>query len=443
MKLSKNKYFIVAVELLSLLCVFDWSLLCLRSIRDSLGMGVLIAAVALGFIYMLFMLFKLVLYIIMLVYFVRVIIGKEDRPYLFEIIIFLLLFICQKPWLIVQFSMYLNGILVREPNFESLYSLPSICLSIFSVAVSCIYIFFARRDQWAWAICITIISCITIPVIIFNGSFTGTFVDEYRQDLQAFSTHIFGSQLKSIVSVDVTTTGVSGDDSPSMLPSSMHDDEKHAPLYIWGLYKDGKYREILPWDIKYCTVRDTSIADISGKDNSNYWISAKKSGSTFIDITAYNGKQISSLLTVYPSDSEYYSNIALSSNSIADNLLPPDVKQPVNAEKTNIPVSRKASWQEYILSGKTFYMIFDKTSGKFDHIGTLKMGETYQLTYTNGKFICTGFNLGTNNVGTWAYSNCDPRQMKISLWGRGYTYNEKGDIIDSQYGLVGHLSSTR
>ena len=253
--------------------------------------------------------------IIILFIFLQAIIAKEDKPNLSEIIIFLLLFICQIPF----------------PSYIQI----DLCLAIFTLAVSFIYIIFARRDQWVLGAGITILSCILIPSALSNGIRSA----QYRQEL----------------------------------------------------FK--------------------------------YW--QKLSMNTFEHKLDYQ-------------------NIALSSNSKVDNLLPSDVKQPVNTEKANMPAGYKpASWQEYIISGKTFYMIFDKTSGKFDHIGTLKMGETYTLTYTNGKFICTGFNLGTNNVGTWAYSNCDPRQMKISLWGRGYTYNEKGDIIDSQYGLVGHLSSAR
>lgn len=107
-------------------------------------------------------------------------------------------------------------------------------------------------------------------------------------------------------------------------------------------------------------------------------------------------------------------------------------------------------WLAYIRSGRPFQVIFDATDKKFDDsvysgdwgtdpMGTLKGGETYRLTYVNGKFECTGFNQGTNSVGTWAYIG-DPEEGLISLWGRLFNFDGKGRVWDQDFGIVGHLS---
>jgi len=110
------------------------------------------------------------------------------------------------------------------------------------------------------------------------------------------------------------------------------------------------------------------------------------------------------------------------------------------------------SWKELILSHKKFLVKFDNTSDKFDDsrysgandpMGTLKGGETYSVIYTSMGFTCTGFNQGTGSVGTWTYSNANPSEMKISLWGRVYEFTESGDVLDIQYGHVGHLCKAK
>jgi len=107
-------------------------------------------------------------------------------------------------------------------------------------------------------------------------------------------------------------------------------------------------------------------------------------------------------------------------------------------------------WIAYIRSGRPFQVIFDATDKKFDDsvysgdwgtdpMGTLKGGETYRLTYANGKFKCTGFNQGTGSIGTWAYIG-DPEGGLISLWGRLFNFDGKGRVWDQDFGIVGHLS---
>ncbi len=110
-------------------------------------------------------------------------------------------------------------------------------------------------------------------------------------------------------------------------------------------------------------------------------------------------------------------------------------------------------WLQYIKSGRDFKVVFDKTADKFndsrytgdyrtDPMGTIKGGETYAIIYKNGSFAATGYNQGTGQVGTWAYSNARPENNQFSLWGRIYKFDEKGNVYDSKYGLVGHLNAT-
>jgi len=108
------------------------------------------------------------------------------------------------------------------------------------------------------------------------------------------------------------------------------------------------------------------------------------------------------------------------------------------------------SWIKYIESAHPFKVIFDRTQSKFDDshytgdwrtdpMGVLKGGETYTVVYKNGKFICTGYNQGIGKAGTWSYSNANPRNNQISLWGRIYVFDGQGRVYDMDYGLVGHM----
>ncbi len=81
----------------------------------------------------------------------------------------------------------------------------------------------------------------------------------------------------------------------------------------------------------------------------------------------------------------------------------------------------------HIKSGKSFTVTFDKVGSKFndsgwegntDPMGTLKAGETYQVTYSSGKYTTRGFNESTNSVISATYGNANPDKGKISLWGR-------------------------
>ena len=111
-------------------------------------------------------------------------------------------------------------------------------------------------------------------------------------------------------------------------------------------------------------------------------------------------------------------------------------------------------WIEHITSGKQFFVIFDKTKDKFDDsiykgksrfdpMGNLKGGETYSVSYKNNSFACTGYNQHYKKVGTWTYSSGNPSNSEISLWGRVYKFDIKGNLFDPEYGLVGHIAFSK
>ncbi len=102
----------------------------------------------------------------------------------------------------------------------------------------------------------------------------------------------------------------------------------------------------------------------------------------------------------------------------------------------------------HIKSGKNFTVSFDKVGRKFDDsgwtgntdpMGTLKAGETYQVTYSNGKYTTRGFNEQSRSVISATYANANPDRGEISLWGRVYTFDGSSNVYDRQFGLVGTL----
>jgi hypothetical protein len=94
-----------------------------------------------------------------------------------------------------------------------------------------------------------------------------------------------------------------------------------------------------------------------------------------------------------------------------------------------------STWMSRIKMGSPFNVVLDATSS---NIGTLAAGRTYTVTYRNGAFTCTGFNLGTGGVGTWTYSNVNIDAFTISLWGAAFTFNERGEVF-LLGSLAGHL----
>jgi hypothetical protein len=83
------------------------------------------------------------------------------------------------------------------------------------------------------------------------------------------------------------------------------------------------------------------------------------------------------------------------------------------------------NWISFITSGSKFKARLE------DNFGTLVAGETYEIVYRNGEFSVTGFNRGTQTIGTWNYKNADPNLNEISLWGAKFKFNDLGILYDT------------
>jgi len=109
---------------------------------------------------------------------------------------------------------------------------------------------------------------------------------------------------------------------------------------------------------------------------------------------------------------------------------------------------------QQIRNGAQFVVTFDMTAEKFndgnytgdyrtDPMGTLKGGESYHLFYRSGQFACKGYSQQAKSVISHTDGGANPDDGLISLWGRGYAFDGKGQVYDRDYGLVGHLKITR
>jgi hypothetical protein len=94
------------------------------------------------------------------------------------------------------------------------------------------------------------------------------------------------------------------------------------------------------------------------------------------------------------------------------------------------------SWKEDILNGRHFTVVLSPNS---PNMGTIRGGETYMCHYHEGGFTCSGYNLAARGNHTATYSNANPTQNRISVWGRVFSYNNDGEVFDAQHGLVGTL----
>lgn len=112
--------------------------------------------------------------------------------------------------------------------------------------------------------------------------------------------------------------------------------------------------------------------------------------------------------------------------------------------------ANSAKWISYIQSGKPFLVVFNLTHDKFDDsifngnwrtdpMGALKGGQTYEVYYKNNSFTCRGFNQSTKNIGSWTYSNANPADNIISLWGFLFVFDGNGRLYSPKFGLVGSL----
>lgn len=74
-----------------------------------------------------------------------------------------------------------------------------------------------------------------------------------------------------------------------------------------------------------------------------------------------------------------------------------------------------------------------------DPLGTIKAGETYTLRYENGRFVATGFHEKNQRVETHTTSGINPKDGHVSIWGRTFAFDGKGQVWDPEYGIIGKL----
>lgn len=80
-----------------------------------------------------------------------------------------------------------------------------------------------------------------------------------------------------------------------------------------------------------------------------------------------------------------------------------------------------------------------KFTGASDPLGTLWKGSCYTVYFDAGAWHVAGYNEQSGEPGIWSYSNANPDDYKISLWGRVFDYNEAGELIDARFGYVGNF----
>lgn len=103
------------------------------------------------------------------------------------------------------------------------------------------------------------------------------------------------------------------------------------------------------------------------------------------------------------------------------------------------------NWIIHIKAGLRFKVHFDRTKDKFagllkkDPMEFLKGGETYDVVFRNGEYLCTGYHLKKKQKGTWGDKKGNPLNNQISLWGRVYVFDGEGNLYDPDFGLVGRI----
>jgi hypothetical protein len=109
------------------------------------------------------------------------------------------------------------------------------------------------------------------------------------------------------------------------------------------------------------------------------------------------------------------------------------------------------TWPNHIKSGKAFKVVLDiapklfddsKWTGDWrtDQMGTIRGGDTYTMKYGSSGWTATGYNEGRAATGSWTYRSGDPEKFELDIWGRVFSFDDKGNVYDPDYGLVGHLT---
>lgn len=75
-------------------------------------------------------------------------------------------------------------------------------------------------------------------------------------------------------------------------------------------------------------------------------------------------------------------------------------------------------------------------------MGSIQCGASYKVRYDHPvrSFEVTGPEKGSGQQTTNTYSGAKVEDGQVSLWGRFLTFDEEGDIFDSDCGRVGRLA---
>lgn len=139
--------------------------------------------------------------------------------------------------------------------------------------------------------------------------------------------------------------------------------------------------------------------------------------------------------------------VAKRERKYCQNLKTSDTRSPQLVAKTK--ASSYSQIASRIKSSDRFTVRFDKVKNKFndigwtgntDPMGRLMAGLAYQVTYIGRQYTTRGYNESTKSQTSATYGNANPDDGEISLWGRIYTFDDKGNVYDPEYGLVGTLS---
>lgn len=113
----------------------------------------------------------------------------------------------------------------------------------------------------------------------------------------------------------------------------------------------------------------------------------------------------------------------------------------------------KTDFKNTLKSGGEVLAVFDRTGGKFDDseytgdpvtdpLGPVKGGEAYIIKLSGeNNWLATGLNQSSGKTDTVVSTlgNVDPSEGRLVIFDRIFTFDNNGKIIDSSYGVVGHL----
>ncbi|MBN2533707.1 MAG: hypothetical protein JXB88_12500 [Spirochaetales bacterium] len=113
---------------------------------------------------------------------------------------------------------------------------------------------------------------------------------------------------------------------------------------------------------------------------------------------------------------------------------------------TSVLCADTMNWIIHIMAGMKFTVHFNEKDSKYkgllkkEPLDFLRSGESYDVIYKNGEFLCSGYHNKRKQKGTWGDSRGNPLNNQISLWGRIFAFDGEGNIYDAEHGLVGHLT---